>query len=333
MRRLGFTLIELLVVLAIIAVLIGLLLPAVQRVREAANRVKCANNIKQMALAFHHHHDVQKFFPDGGEYWDTGPFPRTFTDNNKVHPAIAPHQNYGWGYQILPYMEQDNLWQIPYQGKDNNPNNKDIADRQLRSVLLSFYYCPSRGTPRLVFDERYGESAMFDYAGNGGTDPTIDGKGFDAGSYGNGKNGTVVRRPNGDTKRSASIRLPGSVPDGTSVTLLLAEKRMRADKVGQNQADDDQGYTVGWDWDAIRWGYNPPTQDKPNDWTPDRFGSAHPAGINAAFVDGSVHFITYSINSLVTPDPSSGLDRHKPLGVWQKLCSRDDHEPIDLSDL
>jgi prepilin-type processing-associated H-X9-DG protein len=157
-----------------------------------------------------------------------------------------------------------------------------------------------------------------------------------AGSYGNGRNGTVVRRPNGDSKRSSLVSLnAGSIPDGASSTLLLGEKRMRSDQVGQNQPDDDQGFTSGYDWDNIRWGYNPPSPDRKgaSEWTPDRFGSAHLAGINAAFCDGSVHFITFDIDSLTTPNPENGLPPNKPLGVWQKLCSRSDRQPVDLSDL
>ncbi len=89
-------------VIAIIAVLIGLRLPAVQKVRAAANRLKCTNHLKQIDLAFHNHHDVPGYFPDRGEHWDPALFSRS------PGPAVAPNQNWGWGYQLLPYIEQDN---------------------------------------------------------------------------------------------------------------------------------------------------------------------------------------------------------------------------------
>src|SRR5437879_8985071 len=99
-RRAGFTLIELLVIIAIIAVLIGLLLPAVQRVREAANRIHCANNLKQLGLAAHNHHDSLGFLPSGGWGWCwTG-----------VPDRVGHRQPGGWTYSLLPYVEQDNLW-------------------------------------------------------------------------------------------------------------------------------------------------------------------------------------------------------------------------------
>src|SRR5207237_1148295 len=76
-----------------------------------------------------------------------------------------------WVYQILPYMEQENVWKIPYKGKDKDKYNQDIAEREIRGTLLPFCFCPSRRLPMRVHDDRYGDSARLDYSGNGGTAP------------------------------------------------------------------------------------------------------------------------------------------------------------------
>jgi prepilin-type N-terminal cleavage/methylation domain-containing protein/prepilin-type processing-associated H-X9-DG protein len=295
----AFTLIELLVVIAIIGVLIALLLPAVQKVREAANRVQCANNLKQIGTAFHNHHDSYGFFADGGELWSSV---RTFAADGQ--PETAPNQDWGWAYQILPFMEQTPLWK--------NPDNAVVEQATVTS-----YFCRSRRTP-MVINGR----AMLDYAGNGATDLTMDPGDTGDWGWGNGRNGTVVRRPNGTVYRSGSVRIE-SVTDGSSNTLLAGEKCMRSDMIGQAQLDDDQGYTAGYDRDEIRWAVDAPAPDHVGA-APEydhRFGSAHPGGFNGVFCDGSVRFIPFSIQSNNTADN---------LGVWQRICIRNDGLPVSL---
>jgi prepilin-type N-terminal cleavage/methylation domain-containing protein/prepilin-type processing-associated H-X9-DG protein len=297
-NRLAFTLIELLVVIAIIGVLIALLLPAVQRVRESANRVKCANNLKQMGLACHLHNDVHGYLPDGGGNWW---LPRS--KENGI-PLAAPKQDWGWAYQILPYIEQDNLWKLD-------------KDTDVAAVAVPLYFCPSRRPPEVLPGVQSGmpdgPRGAIDYAGCGGTDPA------EFPSDDGGRNGLLVHRPDGSiTNPSPPVPL-ANVPDGTSNTLMLGERNVNMKHLGDStQWDENNGYIDGWDWDTMRWGYEKPAPDRYDDSYYDtRFGSSHPGGFNGVFGDGSVRFIHYTVS----------------LTVFQNICCRNDGQPVDLNDL
>src|SRR5947199_2629065 len=134
--RPGFTLLELLVVCAIIAVLLGLVIPAVQKVRAAADRSRCANNLRQIALAFHNHHTAHGFFPSGGWDWWSPP--------NYVsgRPLTGAQQQAGWAFQVLPYLEGDNV-----------ANAGPVAAIAMPHPV---FFCPARrGPTTATYDDEY----------------------------------------------------------------------------------------------------------------------------------------------------------------------------------
>jgi prepilin-type N-terminal cleavage/methylation domain-containing protein/prepilin-type processing-associated H-X9-DG protein len=313
--RRGFTLIELLVVIAIIAILIGLLLPAVQKVREAAARMQCSNNLKQIGLAMHNYHDALGTLPSAGKDGCDAPVHPNIASNCStnpdythhttpyIHPGAAPQNRveWGWTYHILPFIEQDPLF-------------KTTNHTTARRTPVKTYFCPSRRQP-----VAFGNEAKGDYAGNSGS----------SNAAGN-NTGTIERTGLG------TIRLT-DITDGTSNTILAGEKRMKLDKFNLSYDDNESYYSAGWDSETVRaavtdlddasrpsaqrtWGPSPDIRVTDPALFSDvnsglaQFGSSHSSGCNMVLADGSVRHIRFN------PDRTQ----------FRRLCTRADGAVINL---
>jgi prepilin-type N-terminal cleavage/methylation domain-containing protein/prepilin-type processing-associated H-X9-DG protein len=324
--RRGFTLIELLVVIAIIAILIGLLLPAVQKVREAAARMKCKNNLKQIGLAMHNYHGALQRFPPG--YLATNPGPGLSDDNGP---------GWGWGTLLLPYLEQDNLFRQIQLTKDIT----DPVNKAARMTSLSVFLCPSDGgnlvftVDRLNDVEPY-QNPLLDSAGN----PVQVAHGNYIGVFGNPEvtpdPGFLSSDPDrgigrrGMLYRNSNIRF-ADVTDGTSNTLFVGERSTNlayatwtgAVTGGQVPAKVPDPYGFGPEGAPILiLGHTGDDSDVPPH-TPnspvahvDDFWSRHIQGVNFLMVDGSVRTINDTINPV----------------LWWALGTRSGGEAVSLPD-
>ena len=302
----GFTLVELLVVIAIIAMLVTLLLPAVQSAREAARRTQCINSLKNIGLASLNHESAHSFFPSGG--WGFG----WIGDPDRGYGRQQPG---GWMYNILPFIEQGNLHDI---GKSLDKAEKErLLGLQLATTPISFYNCPSRRDAGVRKFNNYdpwrnaqtkglSKTARGDYAFNGGSGR--DGAMYGPGTYvqADTEGFEFEREKSGDQFAfdgvcfQVSILSLKRIEDGLSKTYLGGEKYLMPGHYESGESwGDDASYYTGVDHDNIRWAGQLPSRDQQGLHAPQIYGSAHPSGFQMAMCDGSVSSVSFGVDALI----------------------------------
>lgn len=284
-KRVAFTLVELLVVMAIIALLVGLSLPAVQKVRQTAARLQCANNLKQLGLAVHHYDEAHRRFPHnqyGGDF-GTGRDSRAWS----------------WLARLLPFIEQEGLYRVG-SIPEKTLVESGIADRQVRAFL-----CPADSAegPRLDAGNLAGfPIGQTNYKGVSGANwgDDLEGRGayFPTDWRNPGTNGSLDGHSNGDgiffrTDYRRNLRLI-HILDGTSNTFMIGEDMPNVTWWAAWPYANTANSTC-----AIPPNVRPPGGGsyRPSNWeNNESFRSRHSGGVQFAFADGSVHFIRDSID-------------------------------------
>jgi prepilin-type N-terminal cleavage/methylation domain-containing protein len=284
--RRGFTLIELLVVIAIIGILIGLTLPVVQKVREAAALLSCKNNLKQIGLAMQNYHDTLGSFPVG--YYDPTPWPQL--DNGP---------GWGWGAFILPFLEEDNL----YRTINFKLDVGDPANATIRTAIHRIFLCPSDSPPPL-----------FTISDGGSNSWTLASGSYVACNGNDGVDDFTTPPHTGPFLRGTKGFRATDIRDGLSNTMFVGDRTAKLSYctwVGGPTAGLNPFLLAPGNFGAevtlLMCHAGPTGPNSPGVFDADSTSSPHRIGVPFVFGDGSVHFLSNSID----------------INTWMALATRD----------
>lgn len=317
--RKGFTIVELLVVISIIGILVGLLLPAVQMARESARRMQCSNNLKQQGVALLNYESASKTLPPGIG-WQGVPNPCT----------AAPYAQWGWGAFIMPFVELGNTYNALGVGQTHLQEivEKPIPEKvAILQQPVSLFRCPSDIGPDT--------NVLRSWFRRSDSTPTATSNYF--ASNESFQPGCESSRPHASGVFSdRPVRL-AQITDGTSNTIALGERRWRYKAVDGSMVTTGAALVYGFRFtnglfvlsDSFGGGW--PRINYSHTWqrmAGMSFSSSHTGGVNVLFCDGSVHFLSESIESSAHPTwqvswPDTTIDT-----TWERLLARADGQPV-----